>query len=44
MPNMHFTFEKLKGEYALSSKRYELGEKYNLLDAHVSKIVRGLIK
>ena len=27
MPNVHFKFEKLKGKYALSSKRYELGEK-----------------
>ena len=34
---MHLKFEKLKGEYALSSKRYELGENY-LLDAHVHKI------
>ena len=27
MPNVHLKFEKLKGMYALSSKRYELGEK-----------------
>jgi hypothetical protein len=25
MPNMHFKFEKPKGEYAHCSKRYELG-------------------
>ena len=29
MPNVHIKFEKLKGEYALSSKRYELGENNN---------------
>ncbi len=27
MPNVHFKFEKLKGKYALVSKKYELGEK-----------------
>ena len=44
MPNVHFKLEKLKGKYALSSKRYELGENNNLLDADVSKIVSGPIK
>ena len=42
--NVHFKIEKDKGKYALSSKRYELGEKNNLLDAHVSKLVSGPIK
>jgi hypothetical protein len=44
MPNVHFKFEKLKGEYTISSKRYELEEQKNLLDAHVSKIISGPIK
>ena len=44
MPNVHFKFEKLKGKYALSPKRYELGENSNIVDAHVSKIVSGPIK
>jgi hypothetical protein len=31
------------GEYAPSSKRHELVEKNNVLDAHVSKFVRTRI-
>ena len=32
------------GQYALSSRRYEVGEKDNLLDAHVSKSLTDPIK